>query len=891
MATDSKDPNTDLDEALGWFERAIQLLERLDKLSRSRYSPWALLACGPVAAFSIATPLADYLGIGTLASRALLLGFWTLLAGGLRLLQTRLFPQVAEPLERLTAPLNTHFRLSTYSTTRIDEKLYKKHGLKNDSLRNAREGIRRCNERVAYLTGPTGCGKSSFLAAYLRPYVSRDGDWQLLTLSGDTPERLKDLLTRTPQKGKTRRLRFVVLDQVDEVIVGVEKQSEADEHIVAEVLSFLRSMDDDTRVVIAIRSGNESLAVSAGLPDSAAVFPIVPYSVVEAERFFLANGVTEQADQRALLREAQVFEPTGPYLAITLNAVGVVYQNARELIPREPRRFKESGVLAYFREIVSSHPDAAWVLEALLDTPRLCVTNIAAPLRKPAKSALAHLQKYQLTKALANDSWRLSHNVLREPLRITLTSTTRRGTFLRRAAGIATAVGLAASVLLFLTAEQLRLHRIRQELSEHNVLVDSLIAQAQGEALWPQLPHRTKALEEWLAAADGLDQLLVKYVELKSDPTIPAHIQMEIAELVEDIVLVTDRTTGLRDGASLANGNSVRARLEVARSLTQPDSEESSLPQGCPVTAELARQLGLVYLGNHHSSDGQVLPEFAVLGTGSIPKRDRVTGTLETKADSAVVLVLLMGGEHVVSTRRGQDKIRLWPFLIGKYEITQSQWLSICPVNPSEHNPRELPPKASKWEQDTGREFSLQHPVERVSWGEASKWLMRVGLELPTASQWEFACAVTSEDGKWAFEHAEQISRYANVADRRSLDWHEIGWATAEHAEDDYPFTAPVGSFEPNRNGLYDFHGNIWEWTRDLATSDIFARRLGDGLRGERLNEGPTEHIHKGGCFYYPESFAEATLDDDAASRGVYHFIGFRAALTLRPSFNDTETD
>lgn len=148
---------------------------------------------------------------------------------------------------------------------------------------------------------------------------------------------------------------------------------------------------------------------------------------------------------------------------------------------------------------------------------------------------------------------------------------------------------------------------------------------------------------------------------------------------------------------------------------------------------------------------------------------------------------------------------------------------------------------------------TADHPVVNVSWEDATafcSWLSRKeGREyrLPTDHEWSCAVGIGAvEDLARAplaksMEHEDMFpwgSQWppprgaGNFADSSALKAHP-SWRTLEGYDDGFPDTAPVGSFTPNRLGIYDLAGNVWEWTDDWL--DLGRHRV---LRGAAMDEG-----------------------------------------------------
>jgi formylglycine-generating enzyme required for sulfatase activity len=95
-----------------------------------------------------------------------------------------------------------------------------------------------------------------------------------------------------------------------------------------------------------------------------------------------------------------------------------------------------------------------------------------------------------------------------------------------------------------------------------------------------------------------------------------------------------------------------------------------------------------------------------------------------------------------------------------------------------------------------------------VSWDRSAN-----GYRLPTEAEWEYACRAGTSTRFSTGGTEESLSGYANGADLTAKGKYS-GW-TVMNIQDGYAETAPVGTFKPNGFGLYDMHGNVWEWCWD----------------------------------------------------------------------------
>jgi formylglycine-generating enzyme required for sulfatase activity len=210
------------------------------------------------------------------------------------------------------------------------------------------------------------------------------------------------------------------------------------------------------------------------------------------------------------------------------------------------------------------------------------------------------------------------------------------------------------------------------------------------------------------------------------------------------------------------------------------------------------------------------------------------------------------------------------PFYLGVYEVTQAEYRKVRGTNPSYFSPTGGG-KVLVAGQDTTR-----FPVETVSWAEAVEFCKKLSdlpaerrarrvYRLPTEAEWEYACrAGTSTPfafGKSASSKQANFngfSPYGGGAPGPSLNR-----------------PCAVGSYKPNAWGLFDMHGNVYEWCADWHGEDYY--RTGP-TRDPRGPEKGEYRILRGGSWANTASICRSAERQLGSVGGRANFIGFRVA-------------
>ncbi|GGA12071.1 formylglycine-generating enzyme family protein [Okeania sp. KiyG1] len=159
---------------------------------------------------------------------------------------------------------------------------------------------------------------------------------------------------------------------------------------------------------------------------------------------------------------------------------------------------------------------------------------------------------------------------------------------------------------------------------------------------------------------------------------------------------------------------------------------------------------------------------------------------------------------------RPQHDVTVPPFFMGKYPVTQGQWRAIASRKDLKVN-LDLNPDPSKFKEPCKGINRWQRPVEQVNWYEAVEFCERLSkltgrnYRLPSEAEWEYACRAGTTT---PFYFGETITgEFANYRASETYGDEQKG----EYKQE----TIPVDQFPPNVFGLYDMHGNVWEWCAD----------------------------------------------------------------------------
>jgi formylglycine-generating enzyme required for sulfatase activity len=211
----------------------------------------------------------------------------------------------------------------------------------------------------------------------------------------------------------------------------------------------------------------------------------------------------------------------------------------------------------------------------------------------------------------------------------------------------------------------------------------------------------------------------------------------------------------------------------------------------------------------------------------------------------------------------GAEKVPMpYDFYLGRYEVTQEECVKVMKANPSSF--QRTGSESSKVS-DVDEKALKRFPVDNVSWNACQAFIARLNelekakgwkYRLPTEVEWEYAC----RGGPMVDKVKSTFFFYLESPLTTLLP------EQANSRDSGLGRTCKVGSYPPTALGLYDMHGNVWEWCDDVSKVDSANR------------------VHRGGSFRYDTDFSQAAHRGAHPSSYESADHGFRLArvpLTL----------
>jgi len=218
-------------------------------------------------------------------------------------------------------------------------------------------------------------------------------------------------------------------------------------------------------------------------------------------------------------------------------------------------------------------------------------------------------------------------------------------------------------------------------------------------------------------------------------------------------------------------------------------------------------------------------------------------------------MVLIPAGEFMMGSDSGeknehpQHKVFLDTYYIDKYEVTFTQYDKFCEAT------KRKKPSDNGW----GRG---NMPVINVNWNDANDYAEWAGKRLPTEAEWEKACKAGANT-KYCFgNNASELAYYA---------WYDRNSRGIIH---------PVGQNKPNNRGIYDMHGNVWEWCADWYDENYYRNSNTINPQGPAIS---SDRVLRGGGWNNYDFYCRSAYRDGYNAVNWHNDIGFRCASGVAP--------
>jgi formylglycine-generating enzyme required for sulfatase activity len=226
--------------------------------------------------------------------------------------------------------------------------------------------------------------------------------------------------------------------------------------------------------------------------------------------------------------------------------------------------------------------------------------------------------------------------------------------------------------------------------------------------------------------------------------------------------------------------------------------------------------------------------------------------------------------ENSMDSERPQHEVTIEPFFMGKYQVTQAQWRFVA----------QLPQVNRELEQDPSHFKGDNRPVEQVSWYDAVEFCDRLSqytgrtYRLPSEAEWEYACRAGTTT---PFHFGETIT--TDLVNYNGNYTYGNGVKGVYRKE-----TTEVGSFGVANNfGLYDMHGNVYEWCLD-DWHENYTDAPADGSAwfssDDKLSDKTGRTVLRGGSWYFDARFCRSAFRFRLSRDVRYDLYGFRVVCS-----------
>jgi formylglycine-generating enzyme required for sulfatase activity/predicted Ser/Thr protein kinase len=252
-----------------------------------------------------------------------------------------------------------------------------------------------------------------------------------------------------------------------------------------------------------------------------------------------------------------------------------------------------------------------------------------------------------------------------------------------------------------------------------------------------------------------------------------------------------------------------------------------------------------------------------------------------TSRSTGMTFALIPAGDFIMGSAGGDPDEKpphpvkiSQPFYLGVHEVTQGEYKQVMGKHPSWFSTR------GGGKSQVTNESTDRHPVESVSWNDAVSFCNKLserdglkpyyrsrggeplggdGYRLPTEAEWEYACRARTTTEYWFGDNPSKLHHYAWYRDNSNGKTHPVG-----------------RELQPNAFGLFDMHGNVWEWCWDGYDGDFYARSpVQDPFCPAQAASG---RVFRGGSWSVIPRYARSANRRAGAPGNRSHDLGFRLA-------------
>ena len=246
----------------------------------------------------------------------------------------------------------------------------------------------------------------------------------------------------------------------------------------------------------------------------------------------------------------------------------------------------------------------------------------------------------------------------------------------------------------------------------------------------------------------------------------------------------------------------------------------------------------------------------ALCSANAQQRGDTYTPELRVDEKTGITLAFISGGSFQMGTHDGRDigapsrQVSVQAFWLATTEVTVSQFKRFIEATHYQTD-AETKQRPDTW-LTAAKDKSEDTPVVQVSWNDATAFCQWAGMKLPSQAEWEYAAGGGATHQRWAGTDSEEdLGQYAWYGDYSGNTAH------------------PVRAKKPNRFGLYDMSGNVWEWCG------------GNQQGGDR----PV----RGGCYRAMPQFTRVDCVNGGFQGSHDEFIGFRVASDQKADEKEVE--